>query len=222
MRYVETEVNSTGDIAEDPVSVERDYDDTLPALNLGLWVTDEVVLRASWAKVMARPDLGNLTPGGSVDGFNRRYTAGNPGLEPFRAHATDLAVEWYFGEEALVSLAYFRKDIESFPISSSTDVVWSDLGLPDSLLDNSPATPSDIFEYSTRLTGPGGDLDGWEFQFQTPFNFGPEFVRDFGIRFNSPDISSEVIVGSLDNGDPIYGRLPPCRRGIQLHALVRK
>lgn len=207
VRYVETEVKSTGDIGGDPVSVNREYDDTLPALNLGLWVTDEVVLRASWAKVMARPDLGDLTPGGSVDGFNRRYTAGNPGLEPFRADATDLAVEWYFGEEALVSLAYFKKDIESFPISSSTDVVWSDLGLPNSLLDNSPATPSDIFEYSTLLTGPGGELDGWEFQFQTPFNFGPEWVRDFGIRMNYTDISSEVIVGSLDNGDPIYGRL---------------
>lgn len=208
VRYVETEVESTGDIGGDPISVAREYDDTLPALNLGLWVNDEVVLRAAWAKVMARPDLGDLTPGGSVDGFNRRYTAGNPGLEPFRADATDLAVEWYFAEEALVSLAYFRKDIESFPISSSTDVVWSDLGLPNSLLDNSPATPSDIFEYSTRLTGPGGELDGWEFQFQTPFNFGPEIMRDFGFRFNYTDINSEVIVGSLDNGDPIYGRLP--------------
>ncbi len=207
VRYVETEVSSTGDIGTDPITVDREYDDTLPALNLGLWVTDDVVVRASWAKVMARPNLADLSPGGSVDGFNRRYTAGNPGLEPFRADATDLAVEWYFAEEALVSVAYFRKDIESFPQRTTVTVPWRALGLPDSLLDNSPANPTELFDYTSLQTGPGGDLDGWEFQFQTPFSFGPEWVRDFGIRLNYTDITSEVIVGSTSTGAPIYGRL---------------
>jgi TonB-dependent receptor len=207
VRYVETEVDSTGDIATVPVTVTRDYTDTLPALNLGLWVTEEVVVRASWAKVMARPALGDLSPGGSVDGFNRRYTAGNPGLEPFRADATDLAVEWYYGDEALVSLAYFRKDIESFPQSVTETVSWQSLGLPDSLLDNSPATPADPFDYTAKQTGPGGDLDGFELQFQTPFNFGPGWVRDFGVKLNYTDISSSVIVGTNSSGGPIFGRL---------------
>jgi iron complex outermembrane recepter protein len=209
VRYVETEVESTGDIGTDLVTVVREYDDTLPAVNMGLWVTDELVLRASWAKVMARPDLGDLSPGGSVDGFNRRYTAGNPGLEPFRADTIDLAAEWYFADEALVSLAYFEKDIESFPTSVTQTVTWQSLGLPDSLLANSPATPQDLFDYTAKQTGPGGTLDGYEVQFQTPFNFGPSWVRDFGVRLNYTDITSEVSYGEttgrlLNQSDTAY------------------
>ena len=41
-------------------------------------------------------------------------TAGNPELDPFRADAYDLAFEWYFADEALLSVALFHKDIESF------------------------------------------------------------------------------------------------------------
>lgn len=209
VRYVETEVESTGDIGIDPVTVSRKYDDTLPSVNLGMWVTQELVLRASWAKVMARPDLGDLSPGGSVDGFNRRYTAGNPGLEPFRADAIDLAVEWYFADEALVSLAYFGKDIESFPASITRTVTWQSLGLPDSLLANSPATPQDLFDYTSKDTGPGGTLDGYEVQFQTPFTFGPGWLRDFGVKLNYTDITSEVRYGDtigrlLNQSDDAY------------------
>ncbi|GFE87753.1 TonB-dependent receptor [Steroidobacter agaridevorans] len=209
VRYVETEVDSTGDIATAPVTVTREYSDTLPSVNLGLWATDGVVVRASWAKVMARPDLADLTPGGTVDGFNRRYTAGNPGLEPFRAEAIDLAVEWYFAEEALVSLAYFGKDIESFPASVTRRVTWQSLGLPDSLLANTPATPQDLFDYIAVQNGPGGTLEGYELQFQTPFNFGPNWIRSFGVKLNYTDISSEVRYGDtkgrlLNQSDTAY------------------
>lgn len=205
VRYVETDVSSTGDIATDPVTVDRTYDDTLPAFNSGLWVTETVLVRASWAEVMSRPVLSDLTPGGSVDGFNRLYSAGNPGLDPFRATNIDLAVEWYFADEGLVSLAYFNKDIESFPSSLTVTVPWPELGLPDSLLDSSPATPADLFDYSSTFNGEGGELYGWEAQLQTPLNFGPDWVRNFGVRLNYTDITSEVNHGT--SAEPNYGRL---------------
>jgi TonB-dependent receptor len=209
LRNVTTDVDSTGDIATEPVTVKKSYSDSLPSMNLGLWVTDEVVLRAAWAKVMARPDLGDISPGGSVDGFNRRYTAGNPGLEPFRADAFDLAVEWYFGEESLLSLAFFQKDIASFPEQVTETVTWQSLGLPDSLLDNSPATPQDLFDYTAKQTGAGGTLHGLELQLQTPFAFGPAWFQDFGTRLSYTDITSDVEYGTtrgrlLNQSDTAY------------------
>lgn len=196
VREAETQQTSTGLVSGTEVTVKRDYSDTLPSVNLALEPMADVILRASWAEVMTRPSLGNLTPGGSVDVFNRVYTAGNPNLDPFRAQATDLAVEWYFAEESMLSLAWFQKDIESFPATIRVDVPWSSLGLPDSLLATGPATPADMFNYRTTGNGEGGELNGWEFQYQQPFNFGPDWLRNFGIKTNITSIESEVNTGT--------------------------
>ena len=71
-------------------------------------------MRFGAAKVMTRPNLGQVTPGAavSVSGNNRTVTAGNPFLDPFRAKSYDLGVEWYFAPESLLSLALFYKDID--------------------------------------------------------------------------------------------------------------
>lgn len=206
VRTVTTDLESTGVIDGDNVTVKNSYSDTLPSLNAALSVTEDVTLRASWSKVMTRPSLGNLNPGGSLDGFNRTYSAGNPMLSPFRATATDLSVDWYFMEEALVSLAYFKKDIESFPASDTQTVPYRSLGLADSLLDQLPAQPTEEFQYRSVFDGGEGTLDGFEIQFQTPITFGPEWMQDFGVKANYTDISSKVNY-SLPGDEPNYGPL---------------
>ena len=54
---------------------------------------------------------------------------------PYRAKAYDLSFEWYFAEDALVSLALFKKDIASFVqiVRSSGTFSSNPLGLPDSV-----------------------------------------------------------------------------------------
>jgi len=205
VRKADTEVESTGDIGVEATTVKKEYSDTLPSINAGLWLTDEIIVRASWAEVMSRPSLGNLTPGGTVDGFNRTYTAGNPGLDPYRAKATDISTEWYFTEEGLLSIAYFEKDIESFPARIDVTVPWTALGLPNSLLSSTPATPSDMFQYKSLQNGVGGKLDGWELQYQAPFQFGPQWLQDSGVIVNYTSISSRVNNGT--EAAPVWGRL---------------
>lgn len=195
VRKVTTDLTSTGQISGADATVERSYSDTLPSVNLSLSPAESVTVRASWAKVMSRPSLPGLTPGGSLDNFNRKYTAGNPFLDPFRADAIDVSVDWYFTEEGLVSLAFFKKDIESFPQSSSVVKAFSDLGLS-SNISPAPATASDLYTVSSQSNGEGGKLDGIEIQYQQPFNFGPAWLQDFGIKLNYTKIDSELNVGS--------------------------
>lgn len=195
VRTVTTDLSSTGVLSGADATVERSYSDTLPSVNLSLSPIDDVTVRASWAKVMSRPSLPNLTPGGSLDNFNRRYTAGNPFLDPFRADAIDLSVDWYFTEEGVVSLAYFKKDIESFTQSSTLTKKFSELGLPSSI-SPAPATADSDYIYSTTGNGEGGKLDGIELQYQQPFTFGPDWMRDFGIKLNYTKIDSELNVGT--------------------------
>lgn len=195
VRTVTTDLTTTGVVSGVDATVKRSYSDTLPSVNLSLSPLDSVTVRASWAKVMSRPSLPGLTPGGSLDNFNRRFTPGNPFLDPFRADAIDMSVDWYFTEEGVVSLAYFQKDIESFPQSSTTTKTFTDLGLPSSV-SSLPASPTETYTVSSQSNGEGGKLDGIEVQYQQPFTFGPAWLQDFGIKLNYTKIDSELNVGT--------------------------
>jgi len=209
VRQVKTDVSATGLIDGNEVTVDNSYSDTLPSINLALDVTDDVVLRTSWAEVMSRPNLGNLTQGGSVDPFSTPVDVkyGNPFLQPFRAQAFDISAEWYFAENALLSVAYFKKDIESFPVRDNEIIGWSEVGLPNSVLG---AQYDDLkdgkFDVSRIINGEGGDLDGIEIQYQQTLDFlpGPEWVRKFGVLANMSFIDSEVTYGEDRKGPLLF------------------
>lgn len=199
VRWVETEQSSTGYNSGAQVTVDREpYDDWLPALNVALFLTEDLVLRFSAAEVMTRPALNNLSPGGSVDAFNYRVSYQNPFLDPTRATAFDTSIEWYFAEESVLSLALFYKDIESRPINTSRTDTYASTGLPLSLLNpTSPAgqCPECIpWTISTIDNGPGGELTGFEIAFQMPFSEVTDMavLSDFGVIANYTGVDSDV------------------------------
>jgi iron complex outermembrane receptor protein len=130
MRFVRTDQAARGLNSGTTVTVDRSYDDWLPSMNVALFPMKDFIIRGAVAKVITRPTLGNLTPGGTVDGFNYRITFGNPFLDPFRATAYDLAFEWYFAPQSIASVALFKKDIESFPVSVPRSGTFASTGLP--------------------------------------------------------------------------------------------
>ena len=218
VRYVETQQTSSGYTftSGSPVqtTVEREYSDTLPALNVAFNVTDSFIIRAAAAKVMARPNgggqatgLGILAPGASVNiaGANKTVTAGNPELNPYRAKSYDLAFEWYFAQDSLVSLALFKKDIGSFVqiVRASDNFSTNTLGLPDSvaLAACGVTNPNDQVAVDACLAGwqfnlptntDGGDVDGFEISYQQPFSFLPGFFSHFGLILNYTGVESEI------------------------------
>ena len=200
MRYAHTAQGSTGINSGAVVTVKRDYDDWLPAVNLALFPTEKLILRASAAKVMTRPTLGNLTPGGSADGFNYRVSFGNPQLNPFRAAAYDLAAEWYFAPQSILSVALFKKNVESFPVSQSiTNATFTSTGLPTSVLAaSSPAAlnpaqqAQPIWTITTTVNGTGASLKGAEIALQATFKFLPGFLKNFGVLANATFVDSNA------------------------------
>jgi TonB-dependent receptor len=198
VRHIKTDQSSTGfalvNGQQVQLNVDRDYTDTLPALNLMLEVSDDFLIRFGAAKVVARPGLGNLTPGVSVSvsGGARTVRGGDPFLDPFRAKTYDLAFEWYFAEQSLLSLALFRKDIDSFVQTSRETRPFNTSGLPESLLAGTGASPTDEFQFNIPINTPGGDLDGAEFSWQQPFYFLPEPFNNFGAIFNYTWVDSKI------------------------------
>lgn len=210
VRYVETTTTSTGQVNDGvndvDVTIERDYDDVLPALNLVFGLTEDFLVRFAGARVMTRPDLGNLTPGGALDSFTGppfEFEAGNPGLDPFRANSFDLALEWYFADEALVSLGVFYKDVDSFFFDDTPIVLpFSQTGLPVTLapassplriaLDNNE---DPLVEVSQVQNGGSAELNGVEVIYQQPFTFLPGFWQNFGFAGNYTYVDSDRILG---------------------------
>ena len=201
VRYAKTDQSSSGFTSGTFVTVDRTYDDWLPSFNVNLHPTDSIILRGAIAKVITRPTLGSLTPGGSVDQFNFRITSGNPFLEPYRATTFDLAAEWYFAPGAIASVALFAKDIESFPIGTSLQGTYASSGLPLSLL--TPGTPAyqavvdgdnpgREFEFRTTGNGPGASLKGVELSLQLPFSVFSDSLRHFGVLGNTTFVKSDV------------------------------
>jgi iron complex outermembrane recepter protein len=205
VRYVETEQTSTGYTftSGSPLqtTVTRKYDDVLPSLNLVYDFSDAFLVRFGASQVMTRPNLNQLNPGAavSVSGNSRAVTAGNPYLEPFTADAYDLAFEWYFTNEALLSVALFYKDIGTFvqTIRESRPFTDNPLGLPDSVAVAACGTtpgcnPSVNWDFNLPANTPGGELEGFEIAYQQPFTFLSGVWSNFGVILNYTGVESDI------------------------------
>jgi iron complex outermembrane recepter protein len=205
VRAVQTRQHSAGFVSTQWVEVERDpYTDVLPSVNAALWVTEKVVARVAGARVMSRPDLADLSPGATVDSFNFTVSANNPYLEPTRAWAGDLGLEWYFANESVLSAAGFVKKIDSFPETRSSTNTFASTGYPTEVLQpTSPAAmmpegtcnnPAGCWEISRLVNGGGATVLGTELGMAAPFNSIatglPIVLRDMGVTANYTYIRS--------------------------------
>ena len=198
VRYVKTKQSSTG-IATvagvaTPLTVEREYSDTLPSLNLVAEVAPDLLVRFGAAKVMSRPGLGSLTPGVtvSVSGGSRNVTGGNPSLDPIRAETYDLTAEWYFQDAGMLSLGLFFKEIESFVQTTREVRPFNTSGLPASVAESFGVSPTDDFVFSVPVNTPGGDLKGLEANYIQPFTFLPGLWSNFGVQLNYTFVDSKI------------------------------
>ncbi len=195
VRHVQTDLTAVGYQATSggtEVSVDHSYSDTLPSVNLSADLSKDLVLRLGASKVMARPQLGNLSPGGTISTTGTlSITSGNPQLKPFRATTFDTSLEWYHGRGAFVGLGLFAKNIDTYIQSLRTNIPYNQTGLPRSLL---PAnfTGEEVFQVTTPINTSGGKLTGFEINVQQPFSFLPGAFRNMGMLLNYTYVRSKI------------------------------
>ncbi|MFP1132263.1 TonB-dependent receptor [Asticcacaulis sp. W401b] len=198
LRYFKTDQRSSGYAAVGAViklvEASRSYDMTLPSLNLAADVTDDIVFRVSAAETIARPSIAGLTPGGDVaiQGANRAYSRGNPYINPTKSKNLDLSLEWYPAPNSIYAFGLFYKKIDTFVQTLRQDIPFNQLGLPNSLLNGTTATATDIFAVSQPVNSPGGELKGFEVNAQQQLSFLPGFWRNFGVLANYTYVDSTI------------------------------
>jgi iron complex outermembrane receptor protein len=217
LRWARTNLTSSGAVegADGIVrELEEDnhYSDLLPSTNIVYELQPDLLLRANISRNITRPGLGSLSPTiTNITPINGNISRGNPELDPMRATAVDLSLEWYFGDEGVLAATYFHKDIESFisgdeqegPLSPRLrDVVAQDPAYdPNSPLFEPNAVPLDSSAWyvSQPFNRDGGQLRGMEFAYQQPFTFLPGPFDNMGVIANYTYVDAEELEGLSEN-----------------------
>ncbi|MBD3817429.1 TonB-dependent receptor [Brevundimonas diminuta] len=174
VRAIDTRVHSQGSELDEASgeltdhSVKSSYQDFLPSLNVRYELAPQLFLRGAAARVMSRPSLTDLAAYRVIDEEDLTITAKNPDLDPFRANQFDLAAEWYFAPEALLSVGYFYKDVESFIATRSRLIEFR----------------GETYTIRQPVNGNDARVSGFEVNYQQPFTFLPGVLRHFGVVAN--------------------------------------
>lgn len=214
IRAVTTKLTSKGFTSDGeggflPTSFDKEYTDYLPSTNIVWEFYEDVLFRVSMARNLSRPDLGALTAAAEITPINGSVTSGNPDLDPIRANSYDAGVEWYFADESLASLTFFRKEIESFITSDLREnvtlppelrAVAAQLPAYDPVSPDPSAVGLDSASWDIRssINGPGAEVNGYEIGYQQTLDF---VLPGVGVFANYTHVQSS----REDGGGPLEG-----------------
>ena len=174
VRYVRTESTSSGSqqVAGElqPVSVDHDYSEILPSLNLIVSLSEDSQLRFGLARTLSRPPLIEMRTGFAIDETIEPYTAsgGNPTLDPFIANQADLGYEYYLGDDGAMTVSLFYKDLKSHIGNAQENLSFNGID----------------YEFTGPVNGSGGKIKGFELLFQQAFTTLPAPFDGLGVYAN--------------------------------------
>jgi TonB-dependent receptor len=202
VRIIQSEVNASGAISEVLRSasvggaptvlssgrtvittINKKYTDALPTFNLSLDITDKLVARFGYAKLLARPKISQLVPNGNCT-FNDittgtdfqsaedTCTLGNPGLNPYRASSYDVSIGYYYNRDTLINVAAFYKKLDTFILGSQLVRDYDVFG------------DGRLIDVTMPVNGSGATQKGLEITAQTAFTWLPAPFDGLGVQAN--------------------------------------
>ena len=132
------------DLLPGDADVSFDQADVLPSLGFVLTPIKRISLRGSYSETVARPTFKELTPIQQQEFLGGEIFIGNPELQMSALKNYDLRIDYTPYKGGLISVSWFRKDIEG-PIEYVQD-------------------PVNAFSFTTPLNFPEGKLSGFEIE----------------------------------------------------------
>lgn len=195
---------------------KRHYAYYHPSVSGTFNITENLLLRAGFAKTIGRPNLSDIVPnlyvspnanygvpGSSSSDVPGYVTGANTNLKPWTAKNYDYTVEYYLPKGGMVMLNAYRKDISDFQGSITRIVdqaLATQLGLDSSTLG---------YQYTQKVNIGDARIQGWEASLTLPFSnfaawgpmlapFGESWARHFSLIANAThlDLSGSRITSS--------------------------
>ena len=166
----------------DPEEYNADISQTdlLPALNVNYRPTEQVTIRAAYSQTIARPVFRELTPALQQEFLGGPVFIGNPDTQLSNLDNYDLRFDYTPYEGSLVSLSWFRKDIDD-PI----EAVQRNSG----------------FTFTTVDNFPKGRLNGIELEMRQDIGRFWNRAAGLSVGGNATFIDSEVEIPAVDQGE---------------------
>lgn len=204
--------NSVGGASVDPAVVaaniaraERSYvrrqrvtsrrTEVFPGAHLVWEPRDALILRGSYNRSIARPNINQILPTGNVNEDTRVLTIGNPDLMPYLSDNFEVSVERYLEPVGLVSAGVFYKRISRY-FRSFSDIVG-----PEGI---DGAGTYAGFERTTARNVGSAEIEGLEVGFQQQFRRLPGWLSGLGAFANFTYLRTEGDFGSAS----VTNRLP--------------
>ena len=169
-------VQQFADEAGTAIALNNDYDNWLPSLNARLEVTDDFYIRAAASETLTRPTLTSLAPYtsyGTTTTSTRMARGNNPYLKPFVSQNLDLSFEYYYGDSNLLSIAFYKKEIDDFIVTMSLPETFDDISVED------PEWKT--FMVTRPQNGKSASIEGAEFNWTHIFENGFGFAGNYTV-----------------------------------------
>ncbi len=218
LRYLYTDQSSEGLSANadtlNSVSDGDTYGDLAPTLNLTFDFGNDLYVRFSAARQIARPRMFDMrasrswgydpTLADSNDPSRSPWSGGggNSLLEPWRSDSFDLSIEKYFKDSrGYVALAAFNKDLKNYIYEQSNFADFSNYPVPGG---GNPIQSAGAI--SQPVNGEGGNISGLEFTLSLASELLNPDIRGFGLIVGGAYTDSSVEPWGPGNGEaPIEG-----------------
>ncbi|GAA5444112.1 vitamin B12 transporter BtuB [Microbulbifer sp. NBRC 101763] len=171
-----------------PFNGDKEYLSILPSAHLKYALTEDSNIRLALTRTFARPDFGDLNPGGYYAEHDNEFIGGNPDLDPTYSWNLDFMYEYYFNDSGILSAGLFYKDI--------TDPIFKDVK------EGEYNGVSGVDIYSPE-NGEDAWLRGLEFNLVRKMDFLPGFLSNTGLSTNLTMLDSEMRIPGRDGAVPI-------------------
>ncbi len=158
-------------------SISGDYSSVMPSLHLNYALQPRLIARASFSTGVSRPPFANLVPIVTANDTARTITTANPDLVPQNANNWDFSLEYYMKQLGQASIGLFQKDLRHFIFTSQNGVVGTGVN-------NGYNGQYEGYGITTNLNGGNARVRGLELNYQQQFDFGPKWLRSFGMFAN--------------------------------------
>lgn len=183
-RYEKTDLFAESGAASKPDSLrigQINAGDLLPSLNLVYGLTENMNLRATYSKTLARPNMRELAPFAAYDAPTKEFYLGNPNLEKTNITNLDLRWEWFINPGELFSLSGYYKAfdnpiVQQYRRSASPEIEYANVN--------------------------EGKLYGVEFEFRKDLGTIASFLDHFKLNTNLTLIHSTLNVTRLTTVEP--------------------
>ena len=164
LRYVDTDILSTGSINGEPDKINKSYSNYLPSFNLAVDLSEEIIFRFAAGSAISRPDYDDMKVADIISESFQTANVGSPELDPYKSDQYDMGIEWYFSPSSIIGATFFIKNISDY-IEQTT------------VKENYPGCGPECLVTRSRNVGTA-DVRGLELQYQQDFDNG------FGIQAN--------------------------------------